>query len=110
MANPKTPGDRYFETYCDLNGYLWTFEPALGSPTAPDYLIDRAGDRAIVEVKHFETTRETDKLLASPNLTAGFGGRELYGTLQAAIRSGGEQLAPFCGRVDTARHRRHESP
>ena len=33
--------------------------------------------------------------MASPTHTASFGGRELYGTLQAAVRAGGEQLTPF---------------
>jgi hypothetical protein len=100
MANPKTPGDLFFESYCDLNGYLWTYEPdshvlGVDAPTAPDYLIERGGDRAVVEVKHFTTTRETDKLIASPTLTASFGGRELYGTLQASVRAAGDQLAPL---------------
>jgi hypothetical protein len=66
MANPKTPGDLFFEKYCDLNGYFWTYQPALGSPGPLDYLIDRAGDRAVVEVKHFTTTRQRQKLMAAP--------------------------------------------
>jgi hypothetical protein len=100
MANPKTPGDLFFEKYCELNGYLSWYEPGsdlLGRdiPTEPDYLIERGGDRAVVEVKHFTTRRETERLIASPTHTAMFGGRELYGTLQAAIRAAGEQLAPL---------------
>lgn len=35
--------------------------------------------------------------MASPTQSAWFGGRELYGTLQASIRAGGEQLAPLAG-------------
>jgi hypothetical protein len=95
VANPKTPGDLYFENYCALNGYLLTYEPATGAPTKPDYLVERGGDRALVEVKHFTTMRETEKIMASPTLTAWFGGRELYGTLQTAVRGAGEQLAPL---------------
>jgi hypothetical protein len=100
MANPKTPGDRYFERYCEVNGYLWSYEPGadvfgVEPPTKPDYLMDRAGDRAVVEVKYFTTMRETERLMASPTLTASFGGRELYGTLQNAIRAAGDQLAPL---------------
>lgn len=95
MANPKTPGDLFFEKYCDLNGYFWTYEPALGSPGPLDYLIDRAGDRAVVEVKHFTTTRQRQKLMAAP-------GQAMYmestvGKLQSAIRLGGDQLSPCSG-------------
>ena len=72
MANPKTPGDLSFEQYCDLNGYLWSYEPGRESlgvepPTKPDYLIERGGDRAVVEVKRFTTMRETEKNMASPS-------------------------------------------
>jgi hypothetical protein len=101
MANPKTPGDHFFEKYCDLNGYLHWYDPVndprvdIDGSKEPDYLVDRGGYRALVEVKHFTTTREMQRLMASPTHTASFGGRELYGTLQAAIRAGGEQLAPF---------------
>jgi hypothetical protein len=95
VANPKTPGDLFFESYCDLNGYLRTFEPPLASPGPPDYVIDRAGDRAVVEVKHFTTTRQLQKLMAAP-------GQAMYmestvGKLQSAIREGGEQLSPCSG-------------
>jgi hypothetical protein len=95
LANPKTPGDLFFEDYCDLNGYLWTYEPRLRSSTAPDYLIDRAGDRAVVEVKHFTVTQQLERLMAAP-------GRALFvkstvGNLQSAVREGGEQLRPCAG-------------
>jgi hypothetical protein len=92
MANPKTPGDLFFETYCDLNGYLWTYEPALESPTAPDYLIDRVGDRAVVEVKHFTSTRQLEQLMAAPGKAMFL--ESTVGKLQSAIREGGDQLSP----------------
>lgn len=63
MANPKTPGDLFFEDYCAVNGYIATYEPSwralfginVDQGAGPDYLVDRAGDQAIVEVKHFES-------------------------------------------------------
>jgi hypothetical protein len=95
MANPKTPGDLFFETYCNLNGYFCTHEPALGSPTAPDYQIDRAGDQAVVEVKYFTRTRQIEKLMASPGQAMFM--ESTVGKLQSAIRAGGDQLSPCSG-------------
>jgi hypothetical protein len=101
VANPKTPGDEFFENYCGLNGYLverdvdWRARFGVETDKDPDYLIDRAGDRAIVEVKHFTVTRFTERLLASPTRTASFGGRDLWRNLYDAITSAGAQLAPF---------------
>lgn len=102
MANPKTPGDVFFENYCAMNGYVETYEPdyeglfRIKSQKKPDYVLERAGDRALVEVKHFETRAQTERLMAAPGQTMSFGGRELYGTLQGAIRQAAEeQLAPF---------------
>jgi hypothetical protein len=101
MANPKTPGDLFFEQYCDLNGYLTFYDPVndpsvdIDGTKEPDYLIDRAGDRALVEVKHFTTMRQKEQLMASPGKALSFGGRQLYGTLKTSIRAGGEQLEPF---------------
>jgi len=102
VADPKTPGDEYFEHYCALNGYLAerdaTWRERFGVDTAknPDYLIDRAGDRAIVEVKQFETTRVTDRLLAEPGRAVWWTEAESFGTIQGAVRYAAEQqLAPF---------------
>jgi hypothetical protein len=101
MADPKTPGDLFFENYCLLNGYdfehdvPWRERFGVNTEKDPDYLVDRVGDRAIVEVKHFTTTRLTERLLNSPRLTAWFGSRDLYGNLENAIRDAGAQLAPF---------------
>ena len=102
MADPKTPGDEFFEDYCSLNGYLaehdvdWRGRFGVDTGKNPDYLIDRAGDQAIVEVKHFETTRVTDRLLAEPRRAVWWTAAESFGTLQSAVRYAGErQLAPF---------------
>jgi len=102
MANPKTPGDLFFENYCALNGYdpeygvRWHERFGVNTDKDPDYLIERVGDRAIVEVKHFETRRMKDQLLATPGRAMYFGGPELYAKLQASVRAAAqEQLAPF---------------
>ena len=103
MANPKTPGDLFFESYCDLNGYLHWHEPDSGrlgaaAPTRPDYLIERGGDRALAEVKHFTTTRVTDRLRETPGRAVWWTKAEAVGTIQSAIRDAAErQLAPFAG-------------
>lgn len=102
MADPKTPGDEFFENYCALNGYLTEYDPdwreRFGVDTAknPDYLIDRVSDQAIVEVKQFATTRVSDRLLAEPRQAVWWTAAESFGTIQSAIRSAAEeQLAPF---------------
>ena len=101
VADPKTPGDLFFESYCALNGYdaqhvvRWRARFGVDTPKNRDYLVDRVGDRAIVEVKHFTTTRLTERVMSSPRQTASFGGRDLYGNLQKAIRDASGQLAPF---------------
>lgn len=102
MTNRKTPGDLFFERYCDLNGYLaeagidWRGRFGVDTDKDPDYLTDRAGDQAIVEVKHFETTHVTDRLLAEPGRAIWWTAAESFGTLQSAVRYGAEkQLAPF---------------
>lgn len=102
MADPKTPGDELFENYCALNGYVVEHNPnwreCFGVDTAknPDYLIDRVSDRAIVEVKQFETMRVTDRLLAEPRRAVWWTEAESFGTLQSAVRyAAEEQLAPF---------------
>ncbi|HWI00281.1 MAG TPA: hypothetical protein VNT27_08110, partial [Propionibacteriaceae bacterium] len=71
-ANPKTPGDCFFESYCNLNSYLPWYDPVndpqvtFDGPEERDYLIERGWDRALVEVKHFRTTRQLEKLRAAP--------------------------------------------
>jgi hypothetical protein len=101
MANPKTPGDLFFENYCDLNGYLYWYDPvndpqvAIEGKKEPDYLVARGGDRALMEVKHFTTTRQLEKLIAVP-------GKAMYmkstaGKLRSAVCEGAEQLAPYTG-------------
>jgi hypothetical protein len=101
MANPPTAGDLFFENYCGANGYIaqrdvdWRELFGIDTDKDPDYLIERGGDQAIVEVKHFETTRTTQRLLETPGQAVWSGGRDLYGPLQSAIRKAGGQLAPF---------------
>jgi hypothetical protein len=103
VPNPKTPGDLFFENYCDLNGYLHWHEPdssrlGIDAPTTPDYLIDRGGNRAIVEVKHFETTHVTDRLWETPGRAVWWTKAEAVGTIQSAVRYAAErQLAPLAG-------------
>ena len=101
MANPKTPGDLFFENYCALNGYdpergvNWCKRFGVNTDKDPDYMTARVGDRAIVEVKTFETRRIRDELIATAG-RAMYGGRELYKKLQSSIRAAAEeQLAPF---------------
>jgi hypothetical protein len=101
VPNPLTEGDRFFETYCTANGYIvqrdvdWRQRYAIDTDKDPDYLIERGGDEAIVEVKHFETRRTTQRLLDAPGQAVWSGGRDLYGPLQSSIRKAGGQLAPF---------------
>jgi hypothetical protein len=102
VADPKTPGEEFFENYCALNGYIaehdvnWRERFGVDTEKNPDYLIDRGGDLAIVEVKHFETTRVPERLLADPRRAVWWTEAESFGTLQSAVRyAAEEQLAPF---------------
>jgi hypothetical protein len=104
VANPTTPGEEFFENYCMLNGYLaehdvnWRERFGVDTEKNPDYLIDRVGDRAIVEVKHFETTRVTERLLAESGRAVWWTQAESFGTIQSAVRyAAEEQLAQFAG-------------
>jgi len=102
VANPKTTGELFFENYCTLNGYdaehgvNWRERFGVDTAKDPDYLIERVGDRAIAEVKHFEKRRMKDQLDLMPGRAMYFGGRDLYAKLQGSIRAAAEeQLAPF---------------
>jgi hypothetical protein len=102
VPNRRTPGDLFFEDFCATNGYVATYEPdwralyGVLTAKAPDFLLERGGDRAIVEVKHFTASSQTERLLAAPGRALSFGGIELYGTLRSSIRAAAEeQLAPF---------------
>ena len=72
--------ERRFVAYLESHGYAWSHEPdyqrALGlsapSPTTPDFLVRRDGDRAVCEVRQFEGTAIRDALaLAGRYMTTG---------------------------------------
>jgi hypothetical protein len=101
-GQPQDSRGLFFENYCALNGYdpeygvRWHERFAVNTDKDFDYLIERVGDRAIVEVKHFETRRMKDQLLATPGRAIYFGGPDLYAKLQVSVRDvSQEQLAPF---------------
>ena len=56
-------------------GVDWRQRFGVSSDKDPDYLIERVDDRAIVEVKHFETRRMKDRFDAASGRTMYFGGR-----------------------------------
>jgi hypothetical protein len=63
----KTESELWFEQYLNENGYGFQYEPDLGIHTKPDYLIERDGIQAILEVKEFAGEGLMDRLFKSPN-------------------------------------------
>jgi hypothetical protein len=99
-----SPGEQFFDNHCLLNGYHpergvdWRERFDVDTAKDPDRLVHRAGDQAIVEIKHFETTRVSERLLAAPARAVWWTPAESFGTIQAAVRYAAEQqLAPFAG-------------
>lgn len=109
VPEPKTEGDLLFESYCFLNGYHaehvehpengagdWRKQFGVITDAKPDYLVQRASDRAIVEVKEFRTTRVSARRVLEPASSMRIGGPDLWRPLRNSVREAGErQLAPF---------------
>src|SRR4051812_14365936 len=94
--------EQRFADYLDAHGYSWKHEPdyvaelGLGAPqaTKPDFLIERAGTRAVGEMRQFETTHIRDRLARS----GGYGAlspQEVYGSLRSGIFEKAKQLLPL---------------
>jgi hypothetical protein len=96
MPEQPTPGDLFFEKYCELNGYTWDWQPTCNGSPPLDYLVDRAGDQAVVEVKYFTTRWQHEKLKTMPGKAMFM--QSTVPNLQSRIRRGAEQLGP-CARL-----------
>lgn len=96
--------EQRFAAYLNEYGYAWKHEPdyqrELGLPdrleTKPDFLIERAGSRAVAEVRQFETTHIRDRLAKSGGYAA-LSPQEVYGSLRSGIFEKAKQLRPLAG-------------
>jgi hypothetical protein len=98
------PAEQRFATYLDEYGYSWKHEPdyqaelklAERLATTPDFLIERGGDRAVAEVRQFETTMLQDQL-SSTGRAGVVGPEKLFGAQRSAMFEKAKQLRPLAG-------------
>jgi hypothetical protein len=87
-----------FEAYLRMHGYAWEYEPDLGIPGRPDYVISRGRSTAVCEVKEFETgaIRELGKQADGPVVVPP---RLLYRTIRAQVRAAASKMRPLADRA-----------
>jgi hypothetical protein len=103
MVAPNLAEER-FAAYLNEHGYAWKHEPdyqaELGLPkrleTRPDFLIARDGQRAVGEVRQFETTALQDYLAASGRAGV-LAPQQLFGPQRLAMWEKAKQLRPLAG-------------
>ncbi|MGZ6576338.1 MAG: hypothetical protein ACXVHJ_35780, partial [Solirubrobacteraceae bacterium] len=98
------PGERRFAAYLDEHGYSWKHEPdyqvelGLGYSlaTKPDFLVEREDQRAVAEVRQFESSVLQNQLSGM-----GRGGavapEKVFGQQRSALWEKAEQLRPLAG-------------
>jgi hypothetical protein len=101
-SNPKTAADKLFEAYLTDHGVRFEYEPdwaaafGIAVEVTPDFLVDPADTRVVCEVKQFESTRVTDRLLRSPRQAAYIPPTDEFGPIRSKVREAAvEQLCPF---------------
>jgi hypothetical protein len=103
-SNPKTAADELFEAYLTEHRIPFEYEPdwaarfGIEVEDNPDYLVDPEDTRAVCEVKKFESTAITERLLRSPGQAEWISPREEFGPIRSKVtQAAREQLAPFAG-------------
>ena len=98
------PAEQRFAAYLDEHGYSWKHEPdykaelALGErlATKPDFLVEREGQRAVAEVRQFESSVLQNQLSGM-----GRGGvvapEKVFGQQRSALWEKATQLRPLAG-------------
>jgi hypothetical protein len=97
MAVVQNQSELIFETYLQAHHYSWQYEPDLGVPGRPDYMISRGGSAAICEVKEFETDaiRELGAEAGGPVIVPP---RLLYRTIRRQVRAAASKMRPLASR------------
>jgi hypothetical protein len=98
------PGERRFAAYLDEQGYSWKHEPdyrvelALTRPpaTKPDFLLERDGQRAVAEVRQFESSVLQNHLSGRGRVGA-VAPEKVFGQQRSALWEKAEQLRPLAG-------------
>src|SRR5256885_349453 len=93
--SPETESEKWFERYLATAGYAWQYEPDLGVPTRPDYLVSSDAGQLVAEVKEFDappasSTRPGRAFVLSP--------KEEFGQVRRLIRRAAPQLKPLADR------------
>jgi hypothetical protein len=94
----QNDAERWFERYLHAHGYSYDYEPDLGVPTRPDFVIERAGDRVVCEVKSFEQVTKLEKRLDQTKGPTMMSDDEVYGPMRGAVKNAASQLKPLAGR------------
>jgi hypothetical protein len=90
----KTAGDLMFEQYLREHGYAAVeHEPDLGVAKRPDYVIERAGTRCVVEVKMFDAATRSfpDQPFGTTNAET------VMKPVRSQLREAARQLKPLAG-------------
>lgn len=89
----RTAGDLMFEGYLAEQGYgPVPHEPDLGVGKRPDYVIERDGQRCVVEVKEFAEDSSPFK-----GSSGTFDSRAMHKPIRGQIREAAHQLKPLAG-------------
>jgi hypothetical protein len=98
MGRGRKDGEVWFETYLTAHGYAFEYEPDLGVPKRPDYLISRDGLEVVCEVEEFEG--EPGALLGAPagQKSGTMSMRQAQKPIYNKVRAGAKQLKPLEGR------------
>jgi hypothetical protein len=103
-SNPKTAADERFEAYLSEHRIPFEYEPnwaeefGIEVEDNPDYLVDPDGARVICEVKQFESTAITERLLRSPGRAIGISPKEEFRPIRSKVtQTARDQLSPFKG-------------
>jgi hypothetical protein len=98
-----TLGEEITAAYFTEHGVPFCFEPpwrevfGIDVDVNPDFLVDPAGVRAVLEVKQFETTRLADRLVGRSGVMT-LAEKDVYGPIRWQItQPAREQLLPFAG-------------
>jgi hypothetical protein len=93
----KNEAERWFERYLLEHGYEYYYEPDLGVPTRPDFLIRRDGVEVVCEVKGFDQPPPLERRLRGTSHATMVSDDEVYGPMRNAVREAARQLKPLAG-------------
>jgi hypothetical protein len=98
MSNgDRNEAEQWFKQYLDDHGYEYEYEPDLGVPTQPDFLVRGNGVELVCEVKAFEQVPALERRITGTNQPVMASSDEVYGPMRKAVRKAARQLKPLAG-------------